>query len=140
MVERITVSRDEVLRYPWIDHTWVYIYYPENSITKNPLFSNLCEMILKRGISEITGKVFENLTIEDGYVFIRYGTNDIIDILIKACTWILNRKLIHKYPTRPDGAFFTENRALFIAFFEETKKILEEKSYKYYYQCVDGMN
>ena len=33
MLEKITVSRDEVLNYSWIDHTWVYIHYTKNSAT-----------------------------------------------------------------------------------------------------------
>ena len=32
MVEKIIVSRDEVLHYSWLDHTWVYIYYPKNML------------------------------------------------------------------------------------------------------------
>lgn len=140
MVEKIIVSRDEVLHYPWLDQTWVYVYFPKNSITKNPLFPYFLDMILKRGISAVTGKKFEDLLIEDDYVFIKYDTNEIIDILKNACTWILNRNLAHRNPTTPDGAFFTENKEMFDSFWEETKKIFEEKTYKYYYQCVDGMN
>ena len=140
MVEKIIVSRDEVLHYPWIDHTWVYVYFSENSITKNPFFTNLLKVILGRGLSESVGKEFDDLIIEDGYVFIKYGTNKIIEILKSACEWIINRNPVPKDPTSPKGAFFIENKAMFFAFCEETKKILEEKTYKYYYQCVDGMN
>ena len=138
MVEKITVSRDEVLHYSWLDHTWVYIYYPKNSITKNPLFKHFLKMILKRGISEAAGNRFDGLIIEDGYVFIKYDTNKIIEILKNACSWILKRNLIHKDPTSLEGAFFTENKEVFNAFWEETKKMLEEKKYRYFYQCVDG--
>lgn len=138
MVEKIIVSRDEVLHYSWIDHTWVYIYYPKNSITSNPLFTHFLEMILRRGMSEVVGKRFDGLIIEDGYVFIKYDTNEIIEILETACSWILNRNLTHKYPLSLEGAFFTENKEAFNAFWEETKKMLEEKQYRYFYQCVDG--
>ena len=140
MVEQIIVSRDEVLHYPWLDHTWVYIYYPRNSITKNSFFSYFLNMILKRGISEVTGKKFEDILIQDDYVFIKYDTNEIVKILKGACEWILNRNLTHRDPTTPDGKFFTENKEMFDSFWKETKKIIEEKTYKYYYQCVDGMN
>lgn len=140
MIQKIVVSRDEVLHFPWLDHTWVYLYYPKNPITDNAYFSHFINMILKRGIREVTGKKFEDILIQGGYVFIKYDTNEIVEILKDACTWILNSNLTHKYPTTPAGAFFTENKETFDSFFKETKKILEEKTYKYYYQRVDGMN
>ena len=140
MVEKIIVSRDEVLHYPWLDHTWVYIYYRKNSITNNSFFSYFLNMILKRGISEVTGKKFEDLLILDDYVFIKYDTNEVVTILNTACSWILNRNLKAKDPTTPAGAFFTENKEIFDSFWKETKKIFEEKTYKYYYQRIDGMN
>jgi hypothetical protein len=140
VVEKIIVSRDEVLNYPWIDHTWVYIYYPKNSITKNLLFTHLLEIILRRGIKEVMGKKFDGLIIEDGYVFIKYDTNEIMEILKNACSWILNQNLIPKDPTSLDGAFFTENKGAFNAFWEETKNMLEKNKYQYFYQCTDGRN
>jgi hypothetical protein len=140
VVEKIIVSRDEVLNYPWIDHTWVYIYYPKNSITKNPLFTHLLEIILRRGMREVMGKKFDGLIIEDGYVFIKYDTNEIMEILKNACSWILNQNLMPKDPTSLDGAFFTENKEAFNAFWEETKNMLEKKKYQYFYQCTDGRN
>lgn len=138
MVEKIIVSRDEVLHYSWLDSTWVYVYYSKSTITNNPLFAKLLRMVLKRGISEVLGQKFEGLIIEDGYVFIKYDTNEIIEILKYACSWILNQNLIHKKPTTTEGAFFTENKDMFTSFWEETRRMLEEKSYKYYYQRVDG--
>ena len=138
MVEKIIVTRDEVLHYPWIDHTWLYIYYPKNSITENSFFPHFLGMILKRGISEVTGQKFEDLLICDGYVFINYGTNEIIEILKSACAWILKRNLKHNFPQSPEGAFFTENKDAFNSFWTETKKILEENSFRYFYQCVNG--
>ena len=140
MVEKIIVCRDEVLHYPGLDHTWVYVYFPKNSITKNPLFSSLLKMVLCRGISNIVGEKFDNLIIEEGYVSIKYDTDEIVEILKNACTWLINLNLTPKDPTGSKGAFFTENKSLFTSFFEETKKILEEKNYKYYYQSIDGMN
>ena len=140
MVEKIIVSRDEVLHYPWLDHTWVYIYYRKNSITNNSFFSYFLNMILKRGISEVTGKKFEDLLILEDYVFIKYDTNEVVKIFKKACSWILNRNLKAKDPTTPAGAFFTENKEAFNAFWKETKKILEDKKYKYFYQRTDGRN
>ena len=140
MIEKVIVSRDEVLYYPWLDSTWIYLYYPKNPVTSNPLFTRLLEMILKRGISEVTGKNFGGLTVEDGYVFIKYDTNEIIEIVKGACAWIINRNLTPKDPTSPLGEFFIENKDVFTAFCEEAHKILGEKSYEYYYQCIDGMN
>ena len=140
MVDKITVSRDEVLHYSWLDSTWVYVYYTKSTITNNPLFAKLLRMILKRGISEVVGQKFEGLIIEDGYVFIKYDTDEIIEILKRACSWIINQNLTPKDPTSLDGAFFDENKALFASFWEETKQILESKKYRYFYQCVDGMN
>ena len=140
MIEKITVSRDEVLHYSWLDSTWVYVYYPKSTITKNPLFAKLLRMILKRGISEVVGQKFEGLIIEDSYVFIKYDTDEIIEILKRACTWIINQNLTPKDPTSLDGAFFNENKSLFTSFWEETKLILESKKYRYFYQCVDGRN
>lgn len=70
MVEKIIVSRDEVLHYPWLGHTWVYVYFTENDITKNPVFAKMLEMFLRRGLSAAEGKKFEALMIERNYVFI----------------------------------------------------------------------
>ena len=140
MVERITVSRDEVLYYPWIDHTWVYVYYTQTPLTRDPLFSKIIKVLLKRGIAETTGKKFEGISVEKGYVFIRYDTNEIIEILKNAARWFLTGNLYAKDPRSPIGAFFTKNKSAFYEFFNETKDILERKAYKYYFQCVDGMN
>ena len=138
MVEKIVVSRDEVLHYSWIDHTWVYVHYTKNPITKNPIFSSFVEMLMKRGIKEIIGQDFGNMTMEDGYVFIRYATDEIIEIIKKACAWILTRNLTVKDPESPKGKFFLENREAILSFFEETKDMLEKETYKYYFQRVDG--
>ena len=140
MVDKITVSRDEVMHYSWLDSTWVYVYYPKSAITKNPLFAKLLRMILKRGISEVVGQKFEGLIIEDGYVFIKYDTDEIIEILKRACSWIINQNLTPKDPASTDGAFFNENKSLFASFWEETRQILESKKYRYFYQRVDGRN
>ena len=140
MVDKITVSRDEVLHYSWLDSTWVYVYYTKSTITNNPLFAKLLRMILKRGISEVVGQKFEGLIIEDGYVFIKYDTDEIIEILKRACSWIINQNLTPKDPTSAEGAFFNENKFLFSYFWEETKLILESEKYRYFYQCVDGRN
>ena len=140
MVEKITVSRDEVLRYSWIDHTWVYVHYTKNSMTKDPLFSKIIKMLLKRGILETTGQKFESIIMEDGYVFIQYDTDEIVEILKNAALWFLTSNLYAKDPQSPIGKFFTENKRVFYEFFDETKDILERKAYKYYFQRVDGMN
>lgn len=139
MVEKITVSRDEVLHYPWLDHTWVYVHYTQDAVTKTPLFQHLLKSLLRHGIKETTGKDFEDMIFEGNYLFIKYDTNEIVKILINACEWLVKYVYI-KDPTSPKGAFFEEHKALFFAFLEETKKILEEKTYTYYYQSVDGMN
>ena len=140
MVEKIEVSRDEVLHYSWIDHTWVYVYYTKNSITRDPIFSQLLERFIKRGIKEVIGQEFKNIIMQDGYVFIQYDTDEIVEILKKASLWFLNSNIYAKNPESPLGKFFVENKNIFYTFFEETKNILEEKKYKYYFQRVDGMN
>lgn len=140
MVEKIIVSRDEVWRYPWLDHTWVYVYYTRNSITKDPIFSKLLKMFIKHGIETVTGQEFENIIMEDGYVFIQYDTDDIVDILKNTASWYLTYKPYAKNPESPAGKFFTENKSMFYDFFDETKNILEGNTYKYYFQRVDGMN
>lgn len=140
MVERIVISRDEVLHYPWLDHTWVYVYFAENPTTKNVIFAKILEMLFTRGVSAARGQKFEGLLVEANHVFIKYNTDKIIDILKGACSWVLKSNWTVKDPTSRIGAFFIENRETFTAFFEETKKMLEEKTYKYYYQSVDGMN
>ena len=139
MVEKIIVSRDEVLHYPWIDHTWVYVHYTKNSTTKNPLFSKLIHMFLKRGILETAGITFESIIMENGYVFIQYDTDEIIDIIKNACAWFLNQDLTPKSPESPTGKFYLENKDSFYSFFTEAKEIFDNETYKYYYQCVDGM-
>ena len=138
MIEKITVSRDEVLHYSWIDHTWVYVHYTKNSITKDPRFSEIIKMLLKRGILKTTGQKFESIIMEDGYVFIQYDTDEIVEILKNASSWFLSSNLYAKAPQSPIGKFFTENKGVFYEFFGETKDILERKAYKYYFQRVDG--
>jgi hypothetical protein len=140
MVEKIEVSRDEVLHYSWIDHTWVYVYYTKNSITRDPLFSQIIKILLGRGILETTGQKLESIIMEDGYVFIRYNTDEIIEILKNAALWFLTGNLYAKDPQSPIGKFFAENKSIFYEFFDETKDILERKAYKYYFQRVDGRN
>ena len=140
MIEKITVSRDEVLHYPWLDHTWVYVYFTENDITKNPVFAKMLEMFLRRGLSAAEGKKFEALMIERNYVFIKYDTDKIIDILKNACSWLSKQNWTVKDPTTPVGAFFIKNKDVLAAFWEETEKIITEKKYHYFYQSMDGMN
>ena len=77
---------------------------------------------------------------EDGCVFIQYDTDDIIEILKNVSFWFLNGNLQAKNTESPLGKFYIENKNIFYTFFNETKSILDKKSYKYYYQCVDGMN
>ena len=140
MVEKITVSRDEVIHFSWIDHTWVYIHYTKNSLTKNPLFARAVKALLKLGILETTGQKYENISMEDGYVFIRHDTDEIVEILKNATKWLVNSNLCVKDPDHPLGKFFLENKSLFYEFFDETNDILERKAYRYYFQRVDGMN
>ena len=140
MIEKIEVSRDEVLHYSWIDHTWVYIHYTKNSITKDPLFSRGVKALLKLGILETTGQKYENISMEDGYVFIRHDTNEIVEILKNATKWLVNSNLYVKDPNHPLCMFFLENKSVFYEFFKEIKEMLERKAYKYYFQRVDGMN
>ena len=140
MIEKITVSRDEVLHYSWIDHTWVYVHYTKNSITKNPLFSKIIKMLLKRGMLETTGKKIESIIIEDGYVFIKYDTDEIIEILKNASLWIITSNLQVKDPLSPIGKFFLENKNIFYEFFDETSNILEHQTYEYYFKSVDGLD
>ena len=140
MVEKITVSRDEVLHYPWIDHTWVYVHFTEDATTKNPIFASLLASFLNRGVNAVGGEGFEDLTVERGYVFIRSDSDKSVDVLKRACSWILTRNWTVKKPEAPLGAFFIENKELFTAFWTETLKMLENKDYRYFYQCVDGMN
>lgn len=138
MVEKIEVSRDEVLHYSWIDHTWVYIYYTKNSVTSVPLFSRAIKALLNLGIRETTGKKIDGIRVEDGYVFIRYDTNEIIEILKNAALWLSTEDISVNHPEHPVCKFFLENKSMIHEFFYETKDILERKAYKYYYQCVDG--
>ena len=140
MVEKITVSRDEVLHYSWVDHTLVYMHYTRNSMTKNPLFSKIIKMLLKRGILETTGQKLESIITEDGYVVVQCDTDVIVDTLKKVALWFLTSNLYVKDTQHPVGKFFLENKNLFHEFFYETKDILERKAYKYYFQRVDGMS
>lgn len=140
MVEKIIVSRDEVIHYEWLDHTWVYIHYDNTEIFKNPTFTRLLVALFKYGIKETTGKPFNDITHEGSYLFIKYDTNEIVDILKNACTWILTCNLTINDPDSEKGKFFEEHRNIYFEFLAETKKILEEKTYKYYFQSVDGMN
>ena len=139
MVEKIVVSRDEVLHFPWLDHTWVYIHYSQNAVTKTPRFQNLLKAFLRYGIRETTGKEFDAITAEGDYLFIKYDTDAIVDILKNACDWLMKHAKI-KDPSSPAGQYILENKELLHTFLAETKKSLEEKTYQYRFQRVDGMN
>jgi hypothetical protein len=95
-------------------------------------------MLLERGISETTGQKFESIVMEDGYVFIQYTTDEIIDIIKNACSWFLKQNLTAKSPETSIGKFYIENKDAIYAFFTETMEIMEKKAYKYYFQSVDG--
>ena len=107
-------------------------------MTKDPLFSKIIKMLLERGISETTGQKFESIIMEDGYVFIKYNTDEIIDIIKNACSWFLKQNLTVKSPESSIGKFYMENKDSIYAFFAETMEIMEKKAYKYYFQSVDG--
>ena len=139
MIEKIIVSRDEVLHYPWLDHTWVDVYYTQDANTKTARFQQLLVAFLRHGIKNTTGKEFDAIVAENGYLFIKYDTNEIVDILKNACTWLLEHAKIHD-TTSPAGQYVLENKERLRTFLTETKQILEEKTYKYYFQRVDGMN
>lgn len=139
MVEKIVVSRDEVLHYPWLDHTWVYVYYIQNVVTKTPQFQKLLKAFLRYGIQKTIGKEFDAITAESNYLFIRYDTNEIVDILKNACDWLMKNASV-KDPASPQGRYILENKDLLHTFLIEMKKILEEKTYQYYFQRIDGMN
>lgn len=138
MVEKITVSRDEVVHYSWLDHTWVYIHYTKDEITKTPMFQKALVALLCYGIKATTGKDFQGITPEDGYLFIRYDTDDIVDILKNACGWLPVHVRINS--EKPTGQYILEHKERLFGFLAETKKILEEKTYKYYFQSVDGLS
>ena len=138
MVKKIEVSRDEVLHYPWVDHTWVYIYCDKNEVTANPMFGRLLKALFKYGIKATTGKPFDGIEWQDDYLFVQHKTNEIIDILKDACRWILTCGLVVNDPTSDKGIFFEKNREIYFEILRETYKILEEKQYKYFFQRVDG--
>ena len=138
MVEKIVVSRDEVLHYPWLDHTKVYVYYTQNAVTQTSQFQKLLKACLRHGIRNTTGKEFDAIIAERNYLFIRYDTNEIVDILQNACDWLMKNARM-KDPSSPQGKYAMENKDLLYTFLIEMKRILEEKNYKYYFQCVDGM-
>ena len=61
MIEKIHVSRDEVLPYPWLDSTEMHIYFDANGITRVPMYRETVLLILKHGIKTIGPKVLEEL-------------------------------------------------------------------------------
>ena len=140
MVEKITVSRDEVIHYEWLDHTWVYIYYDNNERFKDKLFVKLLTALFKRGIEAATGKPFAGITPEGSYLFIKYDTDEIINILKTVCNGLLTDKIYVKDSDSELGKFFDKHKTSYLCFAKETLTILEEKKYKYYFQRVDGMN
>ena len=140
MIEKITVSRDEVLNYPWLDHTWVDVHFQKNDVTQKPLFAKIVVAFIKKGVERVTGNKYDGVTAENGYFFIKYDTDNIIGILKKVAEWFLSGNLHFKDPEAAHAKFLEENKSAFIAFFEEMKDMLENKTYQYYYQSVDGLN
>ena len=139
MVEKIVVTRDEVIHFPWLDTSWVYVYFTQDDVTKHPFFSRMLIAALRHGIRETTGQDFKDMTVEENYLFVKYNSNDIIPILKNACDWLVKNVQV-KDPTNPKSKFFLDHKDLYLAFLSETKTILEEKKYIYYFQRVDGMN
>ena len=139
MVEKIDVSRKEVLYYRWLDYTWVYLHYTRNAVTQNPMFSEILVTLLCYGIEQITGKPYGDIVNGGGYLLIQYDTDEIIDILKNACDWLVKYVKVND-PTSPKGVFFEEHKAMYFSVLDETKKMIEEKNYKYSYKSVDGMN
>ena len=139
MVEKIVVSRDEVMHYPWLDHTRVYVHYTQDDVTKTPRFRTLLQAFLRYGIREVLGNEFENIITDGDYLLIKYDTDEIVDILTRACQWLMENAKV-KNPSSEKGQYALENKDRLHAFLVETKEILKNKTYRYFFQRVDGMN
>ena len=139
MVEKIIVDRDEVIHYSWLDHTWVYVHYTRNAITQAPLFGKWLAALFRYGLKAVARPDLAEVINENGYLFIKCDTNEIVDALKNACRWLKGHLRVTD-TTSEQVQFFLTHKALFFGILEETQKILEEKSYTYYFQRVDGMN
>lgn len=160
MIEKIYVSRDEVLHYSWLNGTKMDVYFDMTEIVRIPMFRQTVALLLENGIKKTWAKVFEELNREnstftnkeptdfqigcnDKYLWVSIHEKDLIPAVIATCDWVLEHNLTFPEELKEMEEFYNSNKESINTFFAEIKKILTEKSdknYHYFFQSLDGMN
>ena len=75
MIEKIYVSRDEVLHYPWLDSTQMDVFFDTSEILRMPMFRKTVAVLTENGIKKAGPEVIKKLN--ENSVFIANGPSDI---------------------------------------------------------------
>ena len=137
MIEKIYISRNEVLHYEWLNSTNMSVTFVDSVITRDPLFMRTVKVITRSGIKN-TYSENAKVSCNDKSIGVSLEKYEILDVVIKACDWIFSNDLSHPDPTKDIAVFYLNNKENINQFFEELKKMLSEKNYQYSYQSVDG--
>lgn len=137
MIEKIYISRNEVLHYEWLNTTKMDVTCVDSVITRETLFMRTIKAVIRSGIKNTYS---ENIKVScsDKSIGVSLDKKEIVDVVIKACDWILSNDLSYPDPTKDIAVFYLNNKENINQFFEELKKMLSEKNYQYSYQSVDG--
>lgn len=152
LINRITVSTNEVLHYPWLSGTDISISYCNNDDfdkLRNCLHTVIC-VLLPSGIrssSEVSIEIRQECGSDYTNTFYSsLSFPEIIDqqkvceYLIGACDRLLNADIRFNEKSKDDERSYSDNQKIIRAFFEELKEKINNKDYKSFYQCVDGMD
>ena len=137
LIERIYVSRTEVLHFDWLNHSDMSVTCVDE-INHTPLYRRTVKALIKSGIKN-TYSEKGKITFDD-HLYISFDKNEIVDVVIGVCDWALSDTVSPRDSTKDISAFYLSHKEIINQFFEELKKMLSEKNYKYSYKSVDGMN
>ena len=139
MIEDIFVSRKEVLYYEWLNSTNINIILEKQGIVGGRMFARVARLLIKSGLAQVTSKKIKS-SYKEGAVHISHDDENLVDLVIAACDWVLENSLSHPDPTKDVAVFYETHKDALTAFTKELKDKLSAKEYRYFYQSVDGMN
>ena len=159
MIEKIYVTRDEVLHFPWLDSTKIDVCFDSSETWRIPTFRETVAVLMENGIKRLGPGVLERLNENsifkvtgpsdisiirnDKYLCISINEKGLERIVIAVCDWVLERNFTFAENLKEMGEFYAGNKESINSFFAELKKILTEKSdknYRFFFQSMDGMN
>lgn len=142
-IERIIISSDEVLHYPWLDYTDITIYLNKCDNVNNSNFKKIIYLLLSNRIKRplnVSSKIIDygtSLTIRINDIA---NNSKITELLSKSCDNLINNKVKFSENSPMAEKVYNDNYSLIIDFLKEVKQFIIEKEIKYYSQSVDGFN